>query len=716
MTSPGSSVPALASDHLLLAGGGHSHALILRRWAMQPRLRPRGLITLVSRERTSIYSGMVPGVIAGRYRPEEALIDLASIADQAGVAFVQAEITGVDVSSQTVQMQGRPSLPFDYLSLNLGCITPPFTEAMPIKPLEPALQWLSDCDSEGLNPNATPFTVIGSGLAALEVVLALRCRWPHRPLQLQSRRGNQHPANSRQALAKAQIQLISGDQTCSGPRLNCTGSRAPLWLQSSGLPCCEATGRLLTHTSLKVLEHPNVLAAGDCAVIVDAPRPPSGVWAVRAAEPLARSLEALAADHSPPTWRPQPRALQLLGSGEVPQRAWAIWGPVRIGPQRWIWHWKERIDQAFMARLQPAGTMQNQQEPMLCRGCAAKLPAQPLQQALASAGLATLGTQPEDAQALGRDSAGAELLQSVDGFPALISDPWLNGRLTALHACSDLWACGADVRNAQAIITLPLAHHSLQGLLLSQTLAGIRSALEEQQATLIGGHTLETREATPAPLSLGIQVNLAIQGKVESQYIWHKRGMQPGDQLLLSRPLGTGVLFAASMSGQAPANAINKALQQMASSQHKLVDSLQEWQRNHPNSIHAATDITGFGLLGHLLEMMPTHGDIRIVLQAQQIPALPGALNLLEKGIASSLAPANRAAWSALDPQNGHLSKVNLQLDGIQEGSPHHLALLELLVDPQTCGPLLISCDNSTANHLLNEGQSWQCIGHVQHT
>ena len=682
---------------------------------MQPRLRPRGLITLVSRERTSIYSGMVPGVIAGRYRPEEALIDLASIADQAGVAFVQAEITDMDVGTQTVQLQGRPSLPFDHLSLNLGCITPPLEGAMPIKPLEPALQWLSDCDSEGCNPNATPFTVIGSGLAALEVVLALRRRWPHRPLQLQTRSANQQPANSRQALAQARIQLIAGDQTCSGPSLNCTGSRAPLWLQSSGLPCCETTGRLLTHTSLQVLEHPNVLAAGDCAVIRNAPRPPSGVWAVRAAEPLARSLEALTAGQPPPTWRPQARALQLLGSGEAPQRAWALWGPLRIGPQRLIWHWKDRIDQAFMARLQTAGVMKPSKEPMLCRGCAAKLPAQPLQQALASAGLATLGTQPEDAQPLGRDSAGAELLQSVDGFPALISDPWLNGRLTALHACSDLWACGADVCNAQAIVTLPRANASLQGLLLSQTLAGIRSALDEQHATLLGGHTLETREATPAPLSLGIQVNLAIQGKVEPQHIWHKRGMQPGDQLLLSRPLGTGVLFAASMTGQAPADAINQALQHMASSQHKLVKRLQEWQRKHPNSIHAATDITGFGLLGHLLEMIPTQDAIQIVLKAQQIPALPRALSLLEQGIASSLAPANRAVWSALDPHNGQPAKVELQLDCIQPGSPRHLAILELLVDPQTCGPLLISCDTCTANHFLNEEQSWQCIGHVQH-
>jgi len=695
---------------------------------MQPRRRPPGLITLVSRSRTSLYSGMIPGLIAGHYQRGDVSLDLAALAERAGVAFVQAEITGIDPHNQQLLLQGRPALPYQRLSCNLGCLTPALKGAVAIdtvaiKPLEPALAWLEGQDAEssdadGLDAPAPPFTVVGSGLAALEVVLALRQRWPQRRLQLQARNLDRLPASLRSALRRARVQLLPADQERRGPVLNCSGSRAPAWLAASGLPC-DGRGRLRTNASLQVLGHPEILAAGDCAVIDAAPRPPSGVWAVRAALPLAQTLEALAAGRTPPSWRPQRRALQLLG--DRPQ-AWALWGPFWFGPQRWIWHWKQRIDRRFMARLQPLNAMASaaegaQQAAMLCRGCAAKLPAQPLQRALASAGLDRLGRLPEDAQCLGRDDQGQLLLQSVDGFPALLSDPWLNGRLTALHACSDLWACGARPRSAQAVVTLPAVAEGLQQHLLSQTLAGIRDALSEQGADLIGGHTLEARssgpDAIPSPISLGLQISLSVQGAVAPERFWPKRGLQAGDQLWLSRPLGTGVLFAAAMAGAAAAADLERAQQQMNQSQHELVEALQQLVTTNPGAIHAATDITGFGLLGHLLEMLPPDRSRRIQLHAEAIPAQPGALALLEQGIASSLAPANRQAWSALDPDGDQAAAVTLQLGTIQPGSSAHRALLELLVDPQTCGPLLIACSPSLSDRIRHAKPGWLPIGSV---
>ena len=108
---------------LLLAGGGHSHALLLRRWSMRPHKRPQGLITLVSRSSTALYSGMVPGLIAGLYQREQVEVDLRDLADQAGVALVIAEITGLDIAARHLQLRGRPDLPYDRLSLNLGAVT-----------------------------------------------------------------------------------------------------------------------------------------------------------------------------------------------------------------------------------------------------------------------------------------------------------------------------------------------------------------------------------------------------------------------------------------------------------------------------------------------------------------------------------------------------------------------------------------------------------------
>ena len=730
------------SQHLILAGGGHSHALLLRRWAMQPRRRPKGLITLVNRQSTALYSGMVPGLVAGLYPRNSVAIDLRQLTDQACVAFIVAEITGLDPVQKQLHLQGRPSLTYDRLSLNVGSVT---TLAEPaccnsevaIKPLEPALGALHE--EEHSNCSESAVQVRGSGLAAIELAFAIRHRWPHRSVALHAHL-QRVPQALQRALKGTGIDVHSASQTSPCARdvthdehvpvpalsLRCTGSQAPTWLAKSGLPV-DGGGRVLTQATMEVIGHPGLFAAGDCAVIDHNPRPPSGVWAVRAAKPLARNLEASSRSQPLRQWRPQGVALQLLGGFQSNQRptGWALWGAWLIGPHPWLWRWKQHIDRQFMARFR-MGSMElfgdGSKSAMLCRGCAAKLPAAPLEAALKQAGFKALGSAPEDANPLphARNSSGQVVLQSVDGFPALISDPWLNGRLTALHACSDLWACGATVDSAQTVVTLPRTYTKLQQELLSQTLAGVRSVLEPQGAQLIGGHTLEARSPSTSPLSLDVQLIVSVQGSPAGD-LWTKRGVQAGDQLLLSRPLGTGVIFAAAMAAASAPEDIDHALVQMASSQHRIVDQLRALEEAFPGQLHAATDITGFGLLGHLGEMLgdiPTGGDpLQVTLEVSAIPSLPGALALLTAGHASSLAPANRRAWQLLDPhpnRNG-AAAVTLNLGSLKAGGKDHRALLELLVDPQTCGPLLISAAPSLAEALLDQGnQGWRLIGNAR--
>ena len=181
---------------------------------------------------------------------------------------------------------------------------------------------------------------------------------------------------------------------------------------------------------------------------------------------------------------------------------------------------------------------------------------------------------------------------------------------------------------------------------------------------------------------------------------WPKRGLQAGDALLLSRPLGTGVLFAAAMTGHADPADVDRAIETMNSSQHRLVDDLQRC-----GGIHACTDITGFGLLGHLGEMLTP--DVRVQLALEQLPAYPGALRLLDADHASSLAPANRQAWELLDAGPDR-PRAAIELDDAPSRGQ-----LELLVDPQTCGPLLISCSENTAAALVSQGP-WQRIGSAE--
>ena len=670
---------------ILLAGGGHSHALLLKRWAMRPRQRPSGLITLINRNSTTLYSGMVPGLIAGQYQREAVAIDLRQLCDRAGVALVIAEITGIDTDQRQLLLKHRPPLRYRRLSLNVGAESRPSKHTgVPIKPLETALDFLDQQDSDAKKQ----FCVLGGGLAGQEVVLALRRRWPTRPLTLISE-SLQHDHAAAQRISKAGITLTAVAPSQPTATLLCTGSQAPSWLAKS-LPV-DGSGRVQTDSTLCVCGHPTLFASGDCGVIKSAPRPPSGVWAVRSAAILALNLLAAEEDRPLQSWRPQSQALQLMGNpSQRPTQAWGRWGSWTLPANRWLWWIKRRIDQRFIAGFQANRAMAQDDQAMACRGCAAKLPAEPLQAALEQSGL---NGPAEDAAELGGEPPR---LQSMDGFPALLSDPWLNARLTTLHACSDLWACGARVDHAMALVTLPADGAKLQQELLAQTLAGIRSALNEQGADLIGGHTLEARSPTPNPASLGLQVALSVNGTALSAP-WPKIGPKAGDALLLSRPLGTGVLFAAAMAGAAHPADLDDALQAMNQSQHQLVDALGPCE-----TIHACTDITGFGLLGHLGEMLTP--DIRLQLELEQLQAYPGALALLEQGYASSLAPANRQAWRLLDP-NPTTGHAPITLNGRPSRSQ-----LELLVDPQTCGPLLISCPQATATDLINQGP-WQQIG-----
>jgi hypothetical protein len=155
------------SGSLLLAGGGHSHALLLKRWAMTPRLRPKRSIVLINRHPTALYSGMVPGLIAGIYRREELSINLPHLCDRAGVAFVQAEISGIDSQRQDLLLHQRPALSFGVLSLDVGAVTRNLEHlsGVPIKPLEEALQFLSQQDPE----DPQPFRIVGAGPAGIEV-------------------------------------------------------------------------------------------------------------------------------------------------------------------------------------------------------------------------------------------------------------------------------------------------------------------------------------------------------------------------------------------------------------------------------------------------------------------------------------------------------------------------------------------------------------------
>jgi selenide,water dikinase len=170
------------------------------------------------------------------------------------------------------------------------------------------------------------------------------------------------------------------------------------------------------------------------------------------------------------------------------------------------------------------------------------------------------------------------------------------------------------------------------------------------------------------------------------------------------------------MAGATQPEELDHALAQMGTSQHPIVEQLQALISLEPEALSSCTDVTGFGLLGHLGEMLQASSQsLHVVLDGSSIPALPGAFKLLKAQYASSLAPANRRAWSLLDPSQDQPAKVILTRAGNGLDPEDHQALLELLVDPQTCGPLLLGCSEAMAEALLQVNETtWHRIGVVQ--
>ncbi|MFI5001657.1 MAG: selenide, water dikinase SelD, partial [Reyranellales bacterium] len=242
-----------------------------------------------------------------------------------------------------------------------------------------------------------------------------------------------------------------------------------------------------------------------------------------------------------------------------------------------------------------------------------------------------------------------------------IDDPYVFGQVAAVHALGDVWAMGAKPHSALALAVVPAAAERLMEEDLFQLLSGARHVLDQAGCALIGGHSGEGPEA-----ALGFSVN----GLVEPARALRKGGLRPGDKLVLTKPLGTGVIFAAAMRGAARGRWIASALASMQQPSSDAAEALVQ------AGAHACTDVTGFGLAGHLAEMIRATGrgdEVSVDLHLDALPALDGAVDLFAKGFASSLQPENLRARHLIDGMDklGHHPK------------------LPLIFDPQTAGGLL---------------------------
>jgi selenide,water dikinase len=441
---------------------------------------------------------------------------------------------------------------------------------------------------------------------------------------------------------------------------------------------------------LQSVSHPNIFAAGDCASMERQALPKSGVYAVRQGPVLADNLRRSALGKALRRYRPQRRFLSLLATGD--KQAVASRG-CWFAAGAWIWQWKSRIDTRFVRRFSPAPQAEADSgsglpAAMRCGGCGAKVGSDALQDVLRRLdGNAAVdaGTTLDDA-AIFTPPSGQQMVQTIDHFRAFIDDPYMIGRIGANHCLGDIYAMGATPDSALALANIPFSQGRIMADTLYQLMRGAADTLTEADTRLIGGHSSEAAE-----LAFGLAVN----GYIAPGQALLKSGLQVGQALVLSKPLGTGTLLAANMRHGARGRWIDDALASMQQSNGSAAAIIRQHRAT------ACTDITGFGLLGHLLEMLHASG-VAASLSIDSIPLLDGAMECLQQGYFSSLHADN--------------SQQQRAIARVAKGA--HGTRMEILYDPQTAGGLLAGIppgqESLCVQALCAAGYHAAIIGQVQ--
>ena len=719
---------------LVLIGGGHSHAIALKLLAMNPIAGLR--ITLISDALHTPYSGMLPGYVAGFYSYDETHIDLQRLSRFANIQLYHDRAIGLDLENNKIICQKHPPVAFDYLSIDIGSTpvknTVPGAEkyATPVKPVPYFLkQWEGIVEEIAKNPHKThTLAVVGGGAGGVELLLNIQAkltnifqrsqfpinnlkyhlfhrgnslmtghnRWVSNRLTkiLRIRGVDLHLSETVAEIQRDRIICESGLTTEYNYLFWTTQASSASWIQESGVKT-DSRGFILVEDTLQSVSHPHVFATGDIATMKNHPRPKAGVFAVRQGKPLYENLQRIILGQSLKPFRPQKQYLALIGTGDksaIASRSfWGFQSPL-------LWRWKDWIDREFMNRFDRLPSMSPSQQgeskdkiilpanipTMYCGGCSSKVGETTLKQVLNRLKIVQnpdiiMGLNSPDDAAILRSPENRYFVQTIDHFRSLVSDPFIFGQITTHHCLNDLFAMGASPQSVLAMVNIPFGTERKVEETLYQLLSGALFVLEEAKASLVGGHTIEDRE-----LAFG----LACNGSIHPDKILKKQGMKSGEMLILTKAIGTGTLFAADRQYQSKGRWVENAIASMLLSNQTAAQVFKNCGAT------ACTDVTGFGLIGHLLEMVRGTA-IGVELNLEAIPVLDGAIATIQREIFSSIHWQNMKASIAIENPKEF------------QKSP----LYSLLFDPQTSGGLLASIPVQNLDSCL---QQLQVAGYTQ--
>ena len=736
----------IVSD-LVLLGGGHANIQVLKRMAMNPIGGLR--ITLISDQTHSPYSGMVPGYLAGYYSYEDCHFDLRRICEELGHRFIKATVIGIDPQRKIIKLENRAEISYECASINVG-IEPKniahlsqatTSKLIPLKPISRFIwhwnQLISELKAYQGN-DALQLAVVGAGAAGVEISIILKMlidqnQWNaqvsliHRHEFLVSSKDLRAQRQLIKTIKELNIIVLQNTEVLEVKKnglllkdgqgqlhtevffraLIATQAAAPSWFKSSELPVNE-DGFIKVTDKLLVENADTLFAAGDCIHFSPFPLKKAGVYAVRQGRVLEHNIRAFFTRKSSlKSFHPKKNVLSLITIGN--RKALVHQDSPSILRWMWpslLWTVKDGIDRRFMKRFQaktfkvnpghidklipvPKNTLVPVDwEENTCGGCGSKIAASTLTESLAKLTIpkydsVLLGVKDGEDCALTRFSEHTLCLQTIDQFRSFISDPYLLGQIAAQHALSDIYAMGGVAKTVQVGLTLCPASDKIHREDIYQVMSGVLDILTKSDATLVGGHTGE---------GLELAIAIAVQGEVKPDQVLKKQLRKPGNHLILTKPIGTGVIFAANMLAQANGKLVDVALSSMLQSNKTAMETIKAFD------ISGCTDITGFGLLGHAFEMLGKQSDnaLGIKIDYKAIPMFDGVCELFNKGYFASLAVNNYASLRSV-----------LTADVNNNSFPS-------LFDPQTSGGLLFSVPVHQADDCLNRlhqnGFSKSCV------
>ena len=280
-----------------------------------------------------------------------------------------------------------------------------------------------------------------------------------------------------------------------------------------------------------------------------------------------------------------------------------------------------------------------------------------------------VGTETGDDAGVYRLRPDLAIVNTVDFFTPIVDDPYMFGQISAANSLSDVYAMGGDPKTCMNIVCFPKGKMDIE--ILGEILRGGADKVKESGAVIVGGHSIIDEE---------IKFGMAVTGVIHPDKIYRNVGVQEGDALILTKPLGTGIITTALKKGKASEESVNEAVKSMTT----LNAAASFVARKHP--VHACSDVTGFGILGHALGMA-SGSDVTLVIESAKLPLMRSAPRLAEKGYITGGCKRNR---EYLDDK--------MAIDkSIREG------LVEVALDPQTSGGLLIAIAKRHAAKLLED-------------